>query len=192
MPKVSKSPQYVHPNWAQYIEYKRLLIGTPEESLLSDMFSTALQDQIAYGRLMKQYDGMPICVECKSNFNQQQWAFVSKDVSTENEYRLNIFDHRGFQNHMNFTSMRAAIHQMIQSGFHEIDCGALDRCSQTKFWSAGLYAQSLRDSFNRGEISWAQLSEALTTEHSTIAATAGRNHASTTSQQEAGLSMLSL
>lgn len=157
MTKLNRKHRFIHPDWALYLDYQRELKGTPDDILLVEMRSSALQDQIAYGRLMKQFDGVPICVECKHAF-LQQWAFVSKDMVNENEYRLNMFDASGFQNHINYYSIEAALQEMIRNHYHVIDCGALDRCSQTNKWEIGLYAQTVRDSYHRGELSWEEVS----------------------------------
>lgn len=136
--------KYVHTNWRIYLETLRECTTSEEKAYLAQSYERAIADQIAYGNLMKKYNGIPICVECKSPY-RDSWAFVSQDMDNPKYYRVYTFDQYGFRQFWTYSSLEEAVETMITAEFHQIDVGALDRMALTEKWAEGLFVATVRD-----------------------------------------------
>lgn len=141
MPQKKK---YIHTNWRVYLETLRECTTQEEKTYLASTYERAIRDQIAYGTLMKQFGGLPICVECKSLYSDS-WAFVTQDMNNPKYYRLYIFDQYGFRQFWTYSSLDEAVESMISAEFHQLDVGALDRLALNEEWDEGLFVAVVRD-----------------------------------------------
>jgi hypothetical protein len=127
---------------------------------------SARPGQIAFTLLMRAGNGDPTGIEMRCP-NRPLWSVVLPEpvaATDKPAWRVLTFDANGFVGHLVYASPQLAAEGMIQSGYAEIDKGALDRCSQQESWEKGLKHQDLRDRLERGEIDWksmAQLAEAI-------------------------------
>ena len=107
-----------------------------------DEFDKMLRDcarapQIAFVQIMQRYDGNPSGIEYRFHSDNERWAFVLPDATQEG-FRVQFFDTRGFSGHSHFDDLEAAVDEMVTRGYRIEDVGALDRLSQTPSWAEGM------------------------------------------------------
>jgi hypothetical protein len=110
--------------------------------------------QIAFTKLMRASNGDPVGFEVKSN-TRQAWKVILPEplpAGATPLWRVLAFDADGFSGHSVHKTVQSAAEDMLQSGFAELDVGALSRCATSEQWSRGLRLQDLRDRVSRGEI----------------------------------------
>jgi len=137
---------------------------TGEHRNLPEDFARHLREiarptQIAYTRLMRHSAGYPVGVEC-ANKDRTLWAVVLPNVKTvpnPQDWRIQVFDTRGFCSHHCHASLQEAVEAMLASGYQSIDAGALDRLAATSEWALGCRAQELRDLHSRGRLPFAEM-----------------------------------
>lgn len=98
---------------------------------------TARPTQIAYVRIMSQYQGDPSGIEVRHHSGAERWAFVLPDAS-QGGMRIQLFDKFGFTGHQNYPSLTDAVEEMVRQGYRTPDVGALDLASQTALWAEGM------------------------------------------------------
>lgn len=118
--------------------------------------------QIAYQRLMSQYGGQPIGIECRST-NRESWAFVLPDMSGDKPWRIQQFDVDSFVGHLCFSSIEEAVEDMLRMGYLIVDSGALDRVAATDRWALGVRRAAIMQRHQEGLISYAQMVEEMST-----------------------------
>lgn len=118
--------------------------------------------QIAYQRLMAQYGGKPIGIECRKK-DRDSWAFVLPEASGDKPWRIQQFDQDGFIGHLCFDSIPEAIEEMLRMGYQVVDAGALDRIASTDRWALGVRRAGIMQRHQEGEISYSQMVEELST-----------------------------
>jgi hypothetical protein len=108
-----------------------------DQGFRQHLIECAKPSQLAYRKLMRRFDGNPVGVECVTK-EGDRWAFVLPDLSCDGKWRIQYFDEGGFSAHSCFGSLEEAVEDMIQSGYREIDAGALDRVASTDRWALGV------------------------------------------------------
>lgn len=84
-------------------------------------------DQIAYVRLMREFDGDPVGIECRHR-ERAAWAFVLPNVSSDEAWRTQYFDADGFSRHACFNTVLEAVQAMVTEGYATADKGAWTAC----------------------------------------------------------------
>ncbi|CAE6963280.1 hypothetical protein [Paraburkholderia domus] len=125
------------------------------------LIEAAIPQQLAYRRLMRRFHGDPVGVEC-SNSSQDRWAFVLPDVSRDGKWRIQYFDESGFSGHGSYDTLVDAVQDMIQSGYRELDIGALDRLGSTGRWAQGVKRSAIMQRHAEGQIDWRTTMDLLT------------------------------
>lgn len=97
---------------------------------------TARPTQIAYARIMGQYQGDPSGIELRHHTDNERWAFVLPDASQDG-MRIQMFDKYGFIGHLHYSTLNDAIEEMLKQGYRIPDVGALDKVSKTATWAEG-------------------------------------------------------
>ena len=118
--------------------------------------------QVAYQRIMAQYGGKPIGVECRMK-HRDSWAFILPEASGGKPWRIQQFDRDGFIGHLCFDSIPEAIEEMLRMGYKIVDVGALDRVAATDRWARGVRRSGIMQRHQEGLISYAQMVEELST-----------------------------
>ena len=116
--------------------------------------------QIAYQRIMAQYGGKPVGVECRMK-DRESWAFVLPEASSEKPWRIQQFDNDGFIGHLCFDSVPEAVEEMLRMGYQTVDVGALDRIAATDRWALGVRRSAIMQRHQQGLISYPQMVEEL-------------------------------
>lgn len=116
--------------------------------------------QIAYQKLMSQYGGEPLAVECRMK-DRQSWAFVLPDASGDKPWRIQQFDLNGFIGHLCFDTIPEAVEEMLRMGYLTVDVGALDRIAATDQWALGIRRAGVMQRHQEGLISYAEMVEEL-------------------------------
>jgi len=124
------------------------------------MRESARAAQIAYQRLMAQYGGEPIGVECRRE-DRESWAFVLADASGDKPWRIQQFDPNGFIGHLCFDTIPEAVEEMLRMGYQTEDVGALDRVAATDRWALGIRRAAVMQRHQEGLISYSQMAEEL-------------------------------
>lgn len=113
----------------------------------------ARSEQIAYVRLMREFDGNPVGVECRHK-EREAWAFVLPNVSSEEAWRVQYLDIDGFSRHACFNTLLEAVQTMVSEGYATVDKGALDHLSVTDRWNKGVRRSAIHQKACSGDISW--------------------------------------
>lgn len=92
--------------------------------------------QTAYALIMHRHKGQPAGIEFRHHMTER-WAFVLRNVSSPEPWRIQYFDARGFGEHACFNSLDEAVEEMVREGFREEDRGALDRAAARPAWGEG-------------------------------------------------------
>lgn len=116
--------------------------------------------QIAYQRIMAQYGGKPVGVECRMK-GRDSWAFVLPEASGEKPWRIQQFDRDSFIGHLCFDSVEEAVEEMLRMGYQTVDVGALDRVAATDRWALGVRRSAIMQRHQEGLTSYSQMVEEL-------------------------------
>lgn len=123
------------------------------------MLSSMNPNKAAYQRIVErkelyyQLSQEPIGVQLKSPLSERYIAILP-DASEVGQYRIQYFDPKGFSGHSTYPDPQRALREAIFEGFTVRAPGALEALSDTVSWRLGTEAQSLRDLFNSGKITF--------------------------------------
>ena len=112
--------------------------------------------ELARQRFLRECAGQPIGVEFRMS-QRKAWAVVIPNLNGEQEWKIQYFDEDGFSGHTACETLDKAVDTMIAEGFTQFDPGRLDKLVGTIRWDFGVKKQTVRDRFNQGLITWAQM-----------------------------------
>ncbi len=138
--------------WASLREETRIL----DKGFARHLRAIARRSQIAFVQLMQAVGGEIVGVECKKE-DQDQWAFILPDVAGDEPWRIQHFDLDGFSGHQCYSTLEAATEELVRSGYHRPDAGALDRCATQLRWKLGVKRLEIRTLFDRGLIDFKEM-----------------------------------
>ena len=85
---------------------------------------------------------------------EDRWAMLLPDATTQGKYRFQEFDRRGFSSHSVFDTPEEAAIEMGERGYTERDADKLDELGMTPEWDDGMFASSVIQAMNSGQITW--------------------------------------
>lgn len=142
--------------WTSLREDKRNL----DKGFARHLREIARPSQISFVQLMQAVGGEIVGIECKKK-SQDQWAFILPDVSGDQPWRIQNFDLDGFSGHHCYATLEDATEELVRSGFHLPDVGALDRTASQIRWTLGVKRLEIRTLFDRGLIDFREMCEKM-------------------------------
>lgn len=144
----------VYQSYLDLMDEARTLNGSEARAFAREMRAEKFENAWQAVREHCQGDVGKLCGVELYNETIQQWATILVDPTDPSVFRAQYYADNGFHGHACFNSTVETLDELIHSGFHQLDNGALVRLSATSTWQLGCEITSILQQINSGMLSF--------------------------------------